>query len=161
MSELGIFGIAYDSHFHRFDAYGLAPQFQNYIESAFPPTTQSYEDNGNFVKIDTTNTDSVVIAAEEVVLQNGEHRKFGFWLLDSEGDSIVECWKYKILPVHKGQFGIVGLYYGLPALAIPPIHRFRARMMMIEQLVDKFAEQYRQASYVPKVEKEDFELVNR
>jgi hypothetical protein len=157
---IGILAIAFEwrgLRAQRLDAYGANPQFGNYVESVYPANLLTFEAQGNFAKIDTTDSDAVVIAAPTITLPDGVTEKFSYFLVDPWHTGM-KTWPYHILPVHKGEFGWVGLYYG--ALVLPQPHWLEPAGLNIEMLAEKMLSRMRETREFAK-EKEELDLAAR
>ncbi len=116
MTAIGIFGIAFSRTWERYDSWHVPPEVKDYIESVSPDSVpHQYVDGGKYFQLDTTNIGKDgchVTAAPEVVLPTGEKRAFSCWLLQPYPLGEVLKWTDRVLDVFRGEYGIIGLYYG-------------------------------------------------
>jgi hypothetical protein len=114
MSEVGIVAIAFNSNGERYDSYHTPPEVRDFIESVSPADTPwSVQDGGRFVVVDTTKADCTVTAAPAVTVSAAsggtEDSAFSFWFLPPMNP---KEWRTRDLAFHKGESGLVALYYG-------------------------------------------------
>ena len=122
MTAIAILAIAFSKMKDRFDSFHEPNELQKYIDSVSPPKIpHSYEDHNKFFKVNTTKSGSIVTAAASVRLPNGEQRNFSYWLTKPEPRGELIKVNSRELEVFQGEYGLVGLYYGLtrPALQWP------------------------------------------
>jgi hypothetical protein len=90
------------------------PEVKDYIESVNPDSVpHKWVDGGKFFEVDTTASGSVVTARPEVVIPTEEKRRFSYWVV--KPNPYCPCVKIhdRALPVFQGEFGIVGLVFGV------------------------------------------------
>ncbi len=119
MTAIGICGIAFNSSNERYDSFHTPPEVKDFIKSVAPAAAgKGYQEGGKWYKVDTTEGGCRVTAADSVLVPRRERRPFSYWLLQPYPPGAVICWRHQTLDLFKGEFGIVGLYFGIGR---PPI----------------------------------------
>ncbi len=120
MSAIGIFAIAFNINGERYDSFHTPPEVKDYIEHPHASTKLvGYADGGRFYKVDTTKSGGQVTASHAVLLPSGVRAPFSYWLIKPDPQGAMSCIKDQTLEVFQGEFGIVGLYFGVRR---PPIY---------------------------------------
>ncbi|WP_242395699.1 hypothetical protein [Anaeromyxobacter oryzisoli] len=113
MAQIGVCAIAFNSVGERYDSYHTPPEVTNFIASVEPPNAGRLDESGKFYVVDTTRSQCLVTAAESVKVSPGEQRAFSYWKLMPDPLGPAQIRRERSLVLEQGEFGIVGLYFGV------------------------------------------------
>ena len=116
MTAIGVCATAYTQKGERYDSVHTPPEVTNYIESVTPGPIK-WADGGKFLEVDTSTTGQVVTAKAQIALgargTRGEVREFSYWVILDHPNGRIRRVPNRVLEIHQGEFGLVGLVFGV------------------------------------------------
>lgn len=86
-------------------------------QAAAPGCRRIFADGGKFLEVDTSTTGQVVTAKAQIALgargTRGEVREFSYWVILDHPNGRIRRVPNRVLEIHQGEFGLVGLVFGV------------------------------------------------
>lgn len=120
MTQVGICAIAVDSNGHRYDSYHTPVELKEYIKGVTPTNIHhKYLEGEKVFVVDTSRANCTITASPTVHVSPKETRQFSCWIVKRDPTAEMEYIYSPQLELNKGEFGLVGLYYGVkrPSIA--------------------------------------------